>query len=106
MKHSKVIVWGAKPDTGHTHAFVHHAIVRAGDYLGIPIYWLDNRDNLAEEFFDDALIISEQWLVFANGNSNNLPLESLPLTSFTTLVIKDQLKEIQVQICTLVVLVN
>lgn len=74
MKHSKVIVWGAKPDTGHTHAFVHHAIIRAGDYLGIPIYWLDNRDNLAEEFFDDALIISEQWLVFANGHSNNLPL--------------------------------
>ena len=74
MRHSKIIVWGAKPDTRHTHAFVHDAIVRAGEYLSIPTYWLDNRDNVPEEFFDDALVISEQWLVFANGNSNRLPL--------------------------------
>jgi len=74
MKHKKLIVWGAMFDTGHTHAFVHDAIVRAGEYLGIPTYWLDNRHNLPDEFFDDALIISEQWLVFANGISNKLPL--------------------------------
>ena len=74
MKHNKIIVWGSKFDTGHTHAFVHDAVVRASEYLGYPTYWLDNRDNLPEEFFDDALVISEQWLVFANGNSNRLPL--------------------------------
>lgn len=74
MRHSKLIVWGAKFDTGHTHAFVHDAIVRAGEYLKIPTYWMDNRDNVPDEFFDDALIISEQWLVFANGISHKLPL--------------------------------
>ena len=74
MRHSKIIVWGALFDTGHTHAFVHDAVVRAGEYLGISTYWLDNRHNLSDEFFDDALIISEQWLVFANVISNKLPL--------------------------------
>ena len=74
MKHSKLIVWGSKFDTGHTHAFVHDAIVRAGNYLNIPTYWMDNRDNVPENFFDDSLIISEQWLVFQNGMSNKLPL--------------------------------
>ena len=42
--------------------------------MGIETYWLDNRDNLDDTFFDDAIIITEQWLVFANGNSNRLPL--------------------------------
>jgi len=74
MKHDKIIVWGAMFDTGHTHAFVHDACVRAAEYLGYPTYWLDNRHNLPDEFFDNALIISEQWLVFANGISNKLPL--------------------------------
>jgi hypothetical protein len=74
MRHKKIIVWGAMFDTGHTHAFVHDACVRAAEYLGYPTYWLDNRHNLPDEFFDDALIISEQWLVFANGISNKLPL--------------------------------
>jgi hypothetical protein len=74
MRHRKLIVWGAKFDTGHTHAFVHDAIVRAGEYLKIPTYWMDNRDNVPDDFFDDALIISEQWLVFANGISHKLPL--------------------------------
>lgn len=74
MRHSKIIVWGSKPDTKHTHAFVHEAVVRAAEYMGIPVYWMDNRDVTDETFFDDALIISEQWLVFRNGISNKLPL--------------------------------
>ena len=74
MRHSKIIVWGSKPDTRHTHAFVHEAVVRAAEYMGIPVYWMDNRDVTDETFFDDALIISEQWLVFRNGISNKLPL--------------------------------
>jgi hypothetical protein len=73
-KHKKIIVWGAKFDTGHTHAFVHDPIINAAKYLNLEVYWLDNRDNVPDEFFDDSLIISEQWLVFANGNSHKLPL--------------------------------
>jgi hypothetical protein len=74
MKHKKIIIWGAKLDTGHTHAFIHEALYRAGKYLGYDTYWLDNRDNVAEDFFDDALVITEQWLVFQNGMSNKMPL--------------------------------
>ena len=73
-KYKKIIVWGAKLDTGHTHGFIHEAIVRAAKSMDIDAYWLDNRDNLDETFFDDSIIITEQWLVFANGNSNRLPL--------------------------------
>ena len=74
MKYSKIIVWGARPETGHTHCFIHAAIVRACIFMGIPVFWLDNNHNLTDGFFDDALIITEQWLVFANGHSNRLPL--------------------------------
>jgi hypothetical protein len=51
-------------------------LVRAAQYIGYPVYWLDNRDlpHLPVEFFDHALVISEQWLVFANGLSDQLPL--------------------------------
>jgi hypothetical protein len=74
MKHNKIIIWGAKLDTGHTHGFIHEALYRAGQYLGYPTYWLDNRDNVADDFFDNALVITEQWLVFQNGMSNKMPL--------------------------------
>jgi len=73
-KYKKIIVWGAKLDTGHTHGFIHEAIVRAAKFMEIETYWLDNRDNVSDEFFDDSIIITEQWLAFANGNSNRLPL--------------------------------
>lgn len=73
-KYKKIIVWGAKYDTGHTHAFIHGAIVRAAESMGIDTYWLDNRDNVDESFFDNAIVITEQWLVFANGMSNMMPL--------------------------------
>lgn len=75
-KYNKIIIWGAKFDSGHTHAFVHEPLVRAARYLGYPVYWMDNRDlsSAAPDFFDHAIIISEQWLVFANGLSNQLPL--------------------------------
>jgi hypothetical protein len=73
-KYKKIIVWGAKPDTGHTHAFIHGAIVRAAKSMGIETYWLDNRNNVPSSFFDDSIIVTEQWLAFQNGYSNNLPL--------------------------------
>lgn len=74
MKHDKIIIWGAKLDTGHTHGFIHEALYRAGKYLGYPTYWLDNRDSVDKNFFNNALIITEQWLVFQNGISNQMPL--------------------------------
>lgn len=73
-KYKKIIVWGALPDTGHTHSFIHGAIVRAALAMGIECHWLDNRHIVSKNFFDDALVITEQWLVFANGNSDKLPL--------------------------------
>jgi hypothetical protein len=75
-KYKKIIVWGAKSDTGHTHSFIHGAIIRAAQSMGIECYWLDNRDNVDESFFNDAIVITEQWLVFQNGYSNNLPLNN------------------------------
>lgn len=74
MKPKKIIVWGHKLDTGHTHSYVHLGFYRAAQFMNYESYWLDNRDNVDESFFDDALVISEQWAVFANGNSNKLPL--------------------------------
>lgn len=74
MKFNKIIIWGAKLDTGHTHGFIHEALYRAGQYLEYPTYWLDNRDNIDDDFFNDALVITEQWLVFQNPMSNRMPL--------------------------------
>lgn len=74
MKHNKIIVWGAKLDTGHTHGFIHESCVRAAKHMGWNTYWLDNRDNVDESFFNDAIVITEQWLTFQNGISNKMPL--------------------------------
>lgn len=74
MKHNKIIIWGAKLDTGHTNGFIHLGYYRAAKALGYEVYWLDNRDSIDVSFFDDALVITEQWLVFAFGASNNMPL--------------------------------
>lgn len=74
MKYEKIIIWGAKLDTGHTHSFIHLAFARAAASMGIETYWVDNRDDLDDTFFDNSLIVSEQWHVFENGTSNRLPL--------------------------------
>ena len=74
MKFKKFIIWGAKLVTGHTHGFIHECCFRAGKRIGIPTYWLDNRDNVEESFFEDSLVLTEQWLVFQNHFSNKMPL--------------------------------
>lgn len=73
-KHKKIIVWGAKLDTGHTHAFTHNGFYRASKYIGVDTYWLDNRDNVSPDFFDDALVITEHFIATTIPVSNNLPL--------------------------------
>jgi hypothetical protein len=44
--------------------------------MGIDTHWLDNRDNVDPSFFDDSIVITEQWLTFANWTkvSHGLPL--------------------------------
>jgi hypothetical protein len=42
--------------------------------MGYETYWLDNRDNIKDNFFDNSLVITEQWLVFQNNFSNKMPL--------------------------------
>jgi hypothetical protein len=74
-KYKKIILWGAKMDTRHTHAFIHEACYRACKYMGLDVYWLDNRDRVDNSFFDDAIVITEQWLVFNN------PMADLPVAS-------------------------
>jgi len=73
-KHKKIIVWGAKPDTGHTHSFTHGAFVRGATYLQEQVYWLDDRDNVDPSFFDDSLILSEHWIATTHPMSSRLPL--------------------------------
>jgi hypothetical protein len=85
MKFSKIIIWGAKLDTGHTHAFVQLAIFRAAQALNLEVYWLDNRDNVDISFFDNALVITEQWLVFPNGLSRTS--YQLPLNPSATYIV-------------------
>jgi hypothetical protein len=74
MKHKKIIVWGVKPDTGHTHTNIHSAFYRASQYLGLEVYWLDDRDNVDPSFFDDSLILSEHSIATTHPLSRNLPL--------------------------------
>ena len=74
MKNIKIIIWGAKLNTGHTHGFIHESCYKASKRLGLETYWLDNRDNVDACFFDNSIVITEQWLVFQNQYSNRMPL--------------------------------
>lgn len=74
MRHKKIIIWGVKPDTGHTHTYIHSAFYRAAQYLGVEVYWLDDRDNVDPSFFDDSLILSEHSIATQHPVSRNLPL--------------------------------
>lgn len=73
-KHKKIIIWGAKHDTGHTHSYTHGALVIAGKYLGEEVYWLDDRDNVDKSFFDNSIVISESSIATTHPVSKNLPL--------------------------------
>lgn len=73
-KHKRIIIWGAKSDTGHTHSFTHNGFYRAAKYLGVDVFWLDNRDQVAPDLFDDALIITEHFIATTIPISNDLPL--------------------------------
>jgi hypothetical protein len=61
MRHKRIIIWGYKLDTGHTHSFIHYGYYIGAKALGIETYWLDHRDNFDPALFDDALVITEHY---------------------------------------------
>lgn len=62
MRHKRIIIWGYKPYTRHTHSYIHEGYYRASRSLGIETHWLDDKDDYDPSLFDDALIITEQWV--------------------------------------------
>ena len=71
-KFKRFIIWGAKLDTKHTHSFIHEALYKAAIFMGLDVFWLDNRDNVDEAFFNNSIVVTEQWLVFDNLISKNI----------------------------------
>jgi len=61
MRHKRIIVWGYKPYTNHTHSFIHKGYYDAAVSMGYETHWLDNKDNFDPSLFDDALVITEHW---------------------------------------------
>ena len=61
MRHKRIIIWGYKLDTGHTHSFIHYGLYNAAKALGLETHWLDNRDKFDSSLFDDALVITEHY---------------------------------------------
>jgi hypothetical protein len=54
---NKVVLWGVKLHS-HTHSYIHWAFSRAFEYLGYPVYWLDNSDDISELDLSNALFIT------------------------------------------------
>ncbi len=54
----KVVIWGHKLHS-HTHSYIHERFYRAFDYLGCPVHWFDNNDNVQDFDFSDSLFITE-----------------------------------------------
>ena len=61
MKHKRVIIWGYKLDTGHTHSYIHYGYYIGAKALGLDVFWLDHRDNFDPSLFHDALVITEHY---------------------------------------------
>ena len=55
---NKVVVWGHKLHS-HTHSYIHAGFVKAFQYLGYPVHWLDNNDDIRAIDFSHALFITE-----------------------------------------------
>jgi len=70
MRHKRIIIWGYKLDTGHTHAYIHYGFYIGAMALGIETHWIDSRDNFDPALFNDALVITEQY------GTKGMPLSS------------------------------
>ena len=64
----KVIVWGFK-NTYHTHGHIHEGFFRAAKRMGRESYWTDEKDPAFEDYFSNALVITEHQAV-----NSSLPL--------------------------------
>lgn len=54
----QVVIWGHKLHT-HTHSYIHNGFFRALSYLGVPVLWLDNNDDISQVDFSNSLFITE-----------------------------------------------
>lgn len=61
MRHKRIIIWGYKPHTGHTHLYIHQEYYKAAKSMGYETYWLDHTDSFDPSLFDDALVITEHY---------------------------------------------
>ncbi len=55
---NKVVIWGWKMHS-HTHSYIHYAFYKTFKHLGYDTYWFDNKDDLKDFDFDNALFITE-----------------------------------------------
>ena len=55
----KAIIWGHKPEDGHTHSYVHAAFFKAFAHLGYETLWLDNSDIVDDSSLKDSIFLTE-----------------------------------------------
>lgn len=61
MRHKRVIIWGYKLETGHTHSYIHYGYYIGAKALGLETHWIDHTDKFDPSLFDDALVITEHY---------------------------------------------
>jgi hypothetical protein len=76
MRHKRIIIWGHKPHTRHTHGYIHEGYFNAAESMGYETHWLDNHDNFDPTLFDDALVITEHWAPLQNAPGMPLSMSS------------------------------
>lgn len=54
----KVVIWGHKLHS-HTHSYIHKGFYDAFRHLGCRTYWLDNKDDVRNIDFSNALFLTE-----------------------------------------------
>lgn len=55
----KVVIWGHKLTTKHTHSYIHGAFYKSFRNLGYDTYWLDSSDNINGIDFSNTLFLTE-----------------------------------------------
>lgn len=58
IEFDQVVLWGHKLHT-HTHSYIHNGFSIAFQYLGYPVLWLDDQDEVSDIDFARTLFITE-----------------------------------------------
>jgi len=58
-KFKRVVIWGHKPITKHTHSYIHGAFCKSFKHLGYDTHWLDVSDNIEGIDFSNTLFLTE-----------------------------------------------